>query len=131
DNLTTQDAQVACFQNAADHLTPSGRFVIETLVPPIRHLPPGTPHLAFDKSETHWGIDTFDLVNQTFTSSHIWMEDGEMTHFSAPFRYAWPAEMDLMARLAGMTLESRCEDWAGATFTGDSRKHVSVWRKDA
>lgn len=129
DNLTTQDAQVACFQNAADHLAPGGRFLIETLVPPIRHLPPGTPHLAFDKSDTHWGIDTFDLVAQTFTSSHIWIEQTGMSHFSAPFRYAWPAELDLMARLAGMTPEARWADWGGGAFTSDSRKHVSVWRK--
>lgn len=129
DNLTTQDAQVVCFQNAADHLDPGGRFVIETLVPPIRHLSPSSPHLAFDKSDTHWGIDTFDLVNQTFTSSHIWIENGETTHFSAPFRYAWPAEMDLMARLAGMTLEARWGDWDQSAFTAESRKHVSVWRK--
>ncbi len=130
DNLTTQDAQVACFQNAADHLVPGGRFLVETLVPPVRHLPPGAPRLAFDQSDTHWGIDSFDLVAQTYTSNHLWIDNGETTMFSAPFRYAWPAEMDLMARLAGMTLESRWEDWNGSPFTGESRTHVSVWRKN-
>ena len=131
DNLTTQEAQVACFQNAADHLATGGRFLVETLVPPIRQLPPGAPRLAFDHSPTHWGIDSFDLVAQTYTSNHLWLTDGKAETFSAPFRYAWPAEMDLMARLAGMTVESRWEDWGGAPFTGDSRTHVSVWRKGA
>lgn len=129
DNLTTQDTQVACFQYAADHLSPGGKFLIETLVPPVRHLPPGEPRLAFAQSDTHWGIDSFDLATQTFTSNHLWIEDGETTLFLAPFRYAWPAELDLMARLAGMTLEARWENWRGADFTGESRSHVSVWYK--
>ena len=131
DNLTTQSAQCACFANAAAHLAPGGRFVVETFVPPLRRLGPGTRLLAFDRSDDHWGTDEFDTADQTYTSHHLWLRDGETQRFSLPFRYAWPAEMDLMARLAGLELESRWADWSGAAFTDASDAHVSVWRKPA
>lgn len=129
DNLTSQDAQVACFQNAAAHLDPGGRFVIETLVPPIQKLAIGETHLAHECSETHWGIDTFDLVTQKYASHHMHIADGGAQQLTVPFRYAWPAEFDLMARIAGMTLEHRWSDWSKSPFTATSRSHVSVWRK--
>ncbi|MEM7703596.1 MAG: class I SAM-dependent methyltransferase [Pseudomonadota bacterium] len=128
-NLTTQEQQIACFQNAADHLKPGGRFVIETFVPPIQRLPQGETKRAFDVSDTHWGIDEYDLTTQTFTSHHLWVRGETLVRRSMPFRYVWPSELDLMARLAGMELESRWEDWAKTPFSADSTRHISVWRK--
>ncbi len=131
DNLTSQEAQVACFENAARHLLPGGRFLIETQVPPIQKIPFGETRLAFACSTDHMGIDDFDIVSQRYTSNHVRMEYGEYRHFSVPFRYAWPCEMDLMARLAGLELEHRWGDWDQGAFTHLSTSHISVWRKPA
>ncbi|MFF8712856.1 class I SAM-dependent DNA methyltransferase [Streptomyces sp. NPDC015184] len=130
-NLLTQDEQVECFRNAARHLAPGGRFVIELGVPPLRFLPPGQVAVPFDVSEDHLGFDTFDLVEQVLRSHHL-TRDGDDGHYRrdvSRHRYAWPAELDLMARLAGLEPERRVADWDGAPFTQDSPKHVSVWRK--
>lgn len=129
DNLTTQDAQVACFANAAAHLKPGGRFVVETLVPPIQKIPFGETKLAFACTPEHWGIDEFDIVSQTYSSNHIRVEAGQARQLSVPFRYAWPSEFDLMARMAGLELEHRWAGWDKSVFTRTSRAHVSVWRK--
>ena len=130
-NLTSQDEQVACFQNAADHLDPGGRFVIECYVPQLRSVPYGERFRPYDVSDTHVGFDEFsDFVAQIQYSHHVYTEkDGTMRRFSAPFRYVWPSELDLMARLAGMRLVERWADWGRARFTGESRSHVSVWEK--
>ena len=128
-NLTTQDAQVACFQNAAAHLKPGGVFLVEVGVPPLQRLPVGERLVAFACSDTHWGIDEFDVVTQEFSSHHIQRRDGETQKLSVPFRYVWPAELDLMARLAGMTLQHRWGGWEKQPFTSVSRKHVSVWQE--
>ncbi|MDQ0797816.1 class I SAM-dependent methyltransferase [Streptomyces sp. B1I3] len=130
-NLLTQDEQVECFRNAARHLAPGGRFVIELGVPPLRFLPPGQVAVPFDVSERHLGFDTFDLVEQLLVSHHFTRdgEDGRYRRGSSRQRYAWPAELDLMARIAGLELELRVADWDRAQFTEDSTKHVSVWRK--
>jgi SAM-dependent methyltransferase len=128
-NLTTQDEQVACFRNAAHHLAAGGSFVLEVVVPPWRRLPPGETVVAFDVSPTHHGFDEIDTATQRSVSHHHWFLDGETRSFSAPFRYAWPSELDLMARLAGMELRERWADWDRSPFTGDSAGHVSVWRK--
>jgi SAM-dependent methyltransferase len=130
-NLTTQAAQVACFRNVAAHLEPGGCFVIEVGVPDLQRLPPGETIRAFDVSDTHWGIDEYDVANQGLTSHHIEIVDGRAERFSAPFRYVWPSELDLMAELAGMRLRERWGGWKREPFTGDSRKHVSVWEKPA
>ncbi|SCB61563.1 Methyltransferase domain-containing protein [Rhizobium aethiopicum] len=127
-NLTSQRAQVACFINAARHLEPGGHFLIEVGVPPLQRLPLGETILAFDRTETHWGVDEFDVVNQNFSSHHIWIQDGNYRHFSVPFRYAWPAEFDLMARLAGLELKGRWGGWKKEPFTNLSDRHVSVWQ---
>lgn len=129
DNLTTQEAQIACFENAARHLKTGGRFVVETLVPPIQKIPFGETQRAFASDSHHFGVDDFDIVSQTYTSNHVWMEGGHHTHFSIPFRYAWPSELDLMARMAGLDLELRWSDWDRAPFDRKSTKHVSVWKK--
>jgi SAM-dependent methyltransferase len=129
DNLTSQDAQVACFENAFSHLAPGGRFVIETLVPPIQKIPFGETTLAFDCSVEHFGIDEFDIVSQQYTSHHLNYVEGGYRRRSVPFRYAWPAELDLMARCAGFTLEHRWSDWRKSQFTSISRSHISVWQR--
>ncbi|MFC3896659.1 class I SAM-dependent DNA methyltransferase [Lentzea rhizosphaerae] len=130
-NLLTQDEQVECFRNAARHLEPGGRFVIELGVPPLRSFTPGQVAVPFDVSEHHLGFDTFDLVEQILVSHHFTRDgdDGRYRRNSSRHRYAWPAELDLMARLAGLELERRVADWDGAPFTQDSTKHISVWRK--
>jgi SAM-dependent methyltransferase len=130
-NLTTQAAQVACFQNVAAHLEPGGRFVIEVGVPDLQRLPPGERFVVFDGSETHWGIDEYDVVNQGLISHHFQVIDGRVEKSSAPFRYVWPAELDLMAELAGMRLRERWAGWKREPFTSNSRQHVSVWEKPA
>jgi SAM-dependent methyltransferase len=128
-NLTTQDQQVACFQNVARHLTPGGSFVIEVLVPGLRRLPPGEIFQPFDVSPTHLGFDEYDVVRQGLVSHHYWIEDGKVEAFSPPFRYVWPSELDLMARLAGMRLAERWGGWKREPFTSESTTHVSVWEK--
>jgi SAM-dependent methyltransferase len=130
-NLTTQNAQVSCFSNAAAHLRPGGCFVIEVAVPPWQRIPPGESILAFDVGPGHLGFDEIDVATQNSRSHHSWFLHGEVQRFSAPFRYVWPAELDLMARLAGMRLRERWGDWNREPFTGRSRSHVSVWEKPA
>ena len=130
-NLTTQDEQVACFQNVAAHLEPGGCFVIEVLVPGLRRLPPGETFQPLDVSATHLGFDEFDVARQGLVSHHYWIDDGKVDVVSIPFRYVWPSELDLMARLAGMTLRERWSGWKREPFTSDSSKHVSVWEKTA
>jgi SAM-dependent methyltransferase len=130
-NLTTQAAQVACFRNVAGHLEPGGRFVIEVGVPGLQRLPPGETYQVFDAGEAHWGIDEYDVVSQGLISHHVRSVDGRFELRSIPFRYAWPAELDLMAHLAGMDLRERWAGWKREPFTADSRQHVSVWQKPA
>jgi hypothetical protein len=130
-NLTTQDEQVACFQNVADHLEPGGFFVIEVAVPDLQRLPPGETVRAFTVSDSRLGFDEYDIANQGLVSHHYWIVDGKLEVFSPPFRYVWPAELDLMARLAGMSLRERWAGWNREPFTSDSTTHVSVWQKPA
>ncbi len=129
-NLVSQEAQLSCFKNAAAHLQPGGRFLVENAVPPLQRLPVGETRLAFDRTEHHWGIDEIDVVSQQCTSHHVWMDDGGVRHFSLPFRYVWPSELDLMAHMAGLVLEHRWASWDRATFTCLSNSHISVWRKE-
>ncbi len=131
-NLLTQDEQVACFQNAADHLEPGGCFVIEVYVPRIRTMPPGENTRAFDLSPSHLAFDEYtDFAAQIQYSHHYWIEDGVMRNFSAPYRFVWPSELDLMARLAGLRLRERWTDWNRTPFDGESPTHISVWEKPA
>ncbi len=130
-NLTSQAAQVACFRNAAAHLAPGGCFVIEVMVPELRRLPPGETFHVFTGGEHSWGIDEYDVANQGLVSHHLDVADGTLERFSVPFRYVWPAELDLMAELAGMRLRERWAGWSGEPFTSESREHVSVWELPA
>ena len=128
-NLTTQDAQIACFANAARHLRPRGRFVIETGVPALQSLPLGQTVLPFRADPEGFSFDVYDVVTQTFSSQHFYLDDGELEAHPVEFRYAWPSELDLMARLAGMRLEHRWAGWEREPFTHLSPSHVSVYLK--
>ncbi|MGQ5636037.1 MULTISPECIES: class I SAM-dependent methyltransferase [unclassified Streptomyces] len=130
-NLLTQAEQVECFRNAARHLAPGGRFVIELWVPELRTLPPGKEATVWRTDPGYIGLDTYDILNQRVVSHHFHFDGGgtqEARLYRSPHRYIWPSELDLMARLAGFELESRHADWSGAEFTADSRSHVSVYR---
>jgi SAM-dependent methyltransferase len=126
-NLTSQAAQVACFRNAAAHLAPGGCFVIEVMVPELRRLPPGERLRFWHASDDEWGVDEYDVATQGLVSHHLRFVDGRAERVSMPFRYVWPAELDLMAELAGLRLRDRWEDWDRTPFTSESRRHVSVW----
>ncbi len=128
-NLTTQDEQVACFANAARHLAPGGRFVVEVGVPDLRRLPPGERARPYRLTPTQLDLDEYDVAEQRMVSHHYSVTDGRLDVVSIPFRYVWPAKLDLMARLAGLPREARWEDWHRRPFTDDSRAHVSVWRR--
>jgi SAM-dependent methyltransferase len=128
-NLTTQVAQVACFRNVAAHLEPGGCFVIEVMIPELRRLPPGETFRVFDASDDYWGIDEYDVATQGLRSHHLEIVDGKLEPVSAPYRYVWPSELDLMAELAGMELRERWGRWKREPFTSESRTHVSVWEK--
>jgi SAM-dependent methyltransferase len=131
-NLLSQDEQVACFRNAARHLSPGGRFLIELWVPDLRVLPPGQKAVVDHVEPGYIGLDTVDVLHQRVVSHHFRFGEGrEARLFRSPHRYIWPAELDLMARLAGFTLETRHEDWSGTEFTAESRSHVSVYRLPA
>jgi SAM-dependent methyltransferase len=128
-NLLTQAEQVACFRNAARHLIPGGRFVIELWVPELRKLPPGQQAVVFHSEPGYIGLDTYDVLRQHVVSHHFRFDGSRQARLTrSPHRYIWPAELDLMAQLAGFELESRHADWTGAEFTADSRSHVSVYR---
>jgi SAM-dependent methyltransferase len=128
-NLTTQEAQVACFRNVAAHLEPGGCFVIEVGVPELRMLPPGQNVVPFHVSPTYWAFDIYDVATQATSSNYITVDGGRGEYRSIPFRYVWPSELDLMAQLAGMRLRDRWEGWTRRPFTSESRQHVSVWEK--
>jgi len=122
-NLTTQDAQVACFANVAEHLSPGGCFVVEL------GIGSDAPLKVFDLSDTHVGVDEYDAGTQRLVSHHFSLVDGRWERISMPFRRVYPGELDLMARLAGMRLRERWSSWTREPFTAESRRHVSVWEK--
>ena len=128
-NLTAQDDQVACFRNAAAHLQPGGCFVVEVMVPELRKLPAGQNAVPFQVTEGRWAFDCYDTATQAMSSNYVEVSGGRGEYRSIPFRYVWPAELDLMAQLAGMRLRERWAGWAREPFTSDSSQHVSVWEK--
>jgi SAM-dependent methyltransferase len=131
-NVTTQDEQVAVFVNAAAHLQAAGRFVVDVVVPQLRSFAGGETARVFTLEPAHVGIETLDDPVGQVAWSHHWMEvDGRLVKHSAPYRYVWPSELDLMARLAGFELEHRWAGWDRATFTSNSHRHVSVYKKAA
>ncbi len=133
-NLLTQDDQVRCFQNAARHLAPGGCFVVELWVPQLRSLPPGHGATVEVSEPGYLLVDTYDVLQQHVVSHHVEFSPDltggrESRVGRTPHRYIWPSELDLMARLAGFTLESRWADWDRSPFTAESRSHVSVYRR--
>jgi len=129
-NLLTQAEQVACFRNASRHLGPGGRFVVELWVPELRRLPPGVPATVGHCEPGYILLDTYDVLRQHVVSHHFRFGEGRRAElFRSPHRYTWPAELDLMAALAGLELETRHADWVGTEFTAESPSHVSVYRK--
>ena len=128
-NLTTQDEQIRCFQNAALHLNPGGCFVIEVMVPALQKIPHGETKHVFDLSDNHWGVDTYDVVSQAIVSHHMRLRNQQVELSSTPCRYVWPSELDLMARIANLKLKARWGGWKKEPFTNTSRYHVSVWEK--
>jgi SAM-dependent methyltransferase len=130
-NLLTQDEQVQCFKNVAKHLEPGGYFAIELGVPELQKLVPGEHIRAFTATSEHLGFDEYDVAAQRVTSHHYWLNSDRLASFSSHHRYLWPSELDLMARLAGMTLRERWGDWDRQAFKSESAKHISVWEKTA
>jgi SAM-dependent methyltransferase len=128
-NLTTQDEQAACFENAAAHLRPGGVFVVEVMVPDLQRLPFGETIRPFSVTDTHLGFDEYDVVAQGLVSHHYSAVDGKLEPHAVPFRYVWPSELDLMARLAGMALRERWAGWGREPFAAVSTSHISVWEK--
>nr|WP_306365901.1 class I SAM-dependent methyltransferase [Nocardiopsis sp. CC223A] len=128
-NVTTQDEQVECFVNAAAHLERGGRFVVEVGVPELRRLPKGQSLVPFHVGEDDWAFDVYEPATQRFSSNYVRVVEGKGSARSIPFRYVWPSELDLMARIAGMRLVDRWQDWDRTPFGNESEKHVSVWEK--
>lgn len=128
-NLVTQEEQVACFQNAAAHLHSGGRFVIETGVPDLQSLPLGQTIIPFRADPEGISFDVYDVATQRFSSQHYVFAHGGVQAYPVELRYAWPSELDLMARLGGMTLQNRWAGWQRQPFTSLSRAHVSVYEK--
>jgi hypothetical protein len=128
-NLTSQEGQVACFENAAAHLSPGGRFVIEARVPELQRLPLGQTVLPWRADPTGMSFYVYDTVTQRMDGQHFIVEDGALRPSPIELRYAWPSELDLMARIAGLRLEHRWGGWRREPFTGLSPSHVSVYVK--
>jgi len=129
-NVASQDGQVATFENAARHLRPGGCFVVEVHVPGVLTAQHDHRYEVFNHTDEHHGIDEYDVVSQLMWSHHYSREDdGRFRRSSVPFRYAWPAELDLMARIAGLRLSERWAWWDRTPFTAASTSHVSVWEK--
>jgi SAM-dependent methyltransferase len=128
-NLTSQDEQVACFTNVADHLEPGGRFVVEVFVPILQRLPPGESTRIFHRDAHGLSVDEYDVATQQMYSHHYTFDGDTYRRTSIPFRYVWPAELDLMARIAGLQLVERWGNWSRTPFTAESSYHVSVWEK--
>jgi SAM-dependent methyltransferase len=129
-NVTTQDEQIAVFENAAAHLEPGGCFVVEVIVPQLQHVPPGGSARVFRHDPDHVGIETFDDQVDQIAWSHHWTEvQGRLQRHSAPYRYVWPSELKLMGDLAGLRLRERWSDWHRGPFTSDSTSQVAVFEK--
>lgn len=129
-NVTTQDEQVAVFENAAAHLEPGGCFVVEVVVPQLRRVPPGELGRIFTLEPDHLAVETFDDIEGQVSWSHHWIVvDDRLVRHSAPYRYVWPSELDLMARLAGLRLRERWAGWNRSRFTSDSASQVAVFEK--
>ena len=128
-NLTLQEAQTNVFRNAAAHLQPGGRFVVEVMIPELQHLPSGETTRTYQFDETRMDFDEYDVASQGLSSHHFRLEGGQWDSWSVPFRYVWPSELDLMAELAGLKPHGRWSGWNREPFTSDSKNLIAVWEK--
>lgn len=128
-NLTTQESQITCFQNAADHLNPGGNFVIEVSVPNIRHVPPGERYRAYRVEDSKMDFDEYSFADQGLISHHFIEAGGVWEQLSVPFRYVWPSELDLMAKMADLEPVDRWSSWSKDPFDDSAEKLIAVWRK--
>jgi SAM-dependent methyltransferase len=128
-NLTSQDEQAECFRTVAAQLEPGGCFVIENYIPQLQRLPPGQTTRVFSATPAHLGFEQYDIAAQIAVSHHYWVIDGQLETLSTPHRYLWPSELDLMAKIAELTLRERWSNWNHEPFTSDSTMHISVWEK--
>jgi len=129
-NVTTQEDQLAVFANAAAQLEPGGCLVLEVIVPQLRRVPPGDVARVFTLDPDHVGIETFDDLVGQIAWSHHWIESaGRLVRHSAPYRYVWPSELDLMGRITGFRLRDRWAGWDRAPFMSDSTSQVAVFTK--
>ena len=129
-NLLTQDDQVACFENAARHLGEGGAFLVETAVPSAWIDPPNYVKPEWIAADAvGFDVARYDPVTQIFEENHVRISAEGISFGPIVCRLAWPSELDLMARLAGLTLTERWDGWHKQPFTGDSLLHVSVYRR--
>jgi SAM-dependent methyltransferase len=131
--LQTQEEQVRCFHNVAARLAPGGAFVVEAFVPDFAQLSAGQGVRLLHMTDDRVGIRAFqhDPVRQKLKSRHVVFNESGVRLFPVEVRYAWPPELDLMARLAGLRLRERWGDWRRGEFGAKSEKHVSVYERPA
>ncbi|HVE93980.1 MAG TPA: class I SAM-dependent methyltransferase [Acidimicrobiales bacterium] len=131
-NLLTQDDQVRCFQNVAAHLDSGGLFVIEAFTPGYLLRLRDNQYVDAERitvGEVRLDVGRHDAVAQTLDESHVTITAQGIRLGPIVTRYAWPSELDLMARLAGLRLAGRWAGWNNEPFTSDSRRHVSVYER--
>ena len=127
--LLTQEEQLRCFRNAAEHLSPQGSFVVEVFVPDLARFS-GRQAVSvgrMNENEVQLDASQLDPVNQQISNQHVVLTEQGIRLYPVKLRYVWPAELDLMARLAGLQLNRRWGDWQKAAFSADSGKHISVY----
>src|SRR5205085_1857901 len=131
--LPAQAAQVACFRNVAAHLAPGGCFLIEAFVPDVTRFVGGQTTRAVEVTaeSIHLDVSQHDPMTQRVVSHHVLITDGQVRLYPVQLRYAWPAELDLMAQLAGLVLRERWSNWQRAPFTSESGKHISIYERPA
>lgn len=131
--LASQDAQVRCFENVARRLQPGGLFALDALVPDVsraggdrdvRVIPTPADRLLVRFRQ-------FESAEQRYSSSYLVVKGGVAEQIKVDFRYAWPSELDLMARIAGLRLKERTGSWKGEPFTASSTMHVSIYEHAA
>lgn len=125
----TQEDQIRCFENAARHLAPGGVFAIEAFVPDLKRFTDGQSLRVIDLDNTTLQMDAaqVDIPRQLITAQHVHLSAQGIQIYPVRLRFIWPAEMDLMARLAGLRLRNRWGGWEQSAFTADSPRHISLY----
>lgn len=127
--LQTQDEQVRCFENVAAHLAEDGVFVLEAFMPQSANFTGGLKVTAVTDERVGLKVSEHDPVRQRLKSQHVVIRNQEIRLYPVEVRYAWPAELDLMARMAGLRLRHRWGDWNRGEIGSDSARHISVYEK--